>query len=83
MKLLIKCITGPNFLYQFELAAEGRPSAELHELSFISTLRLALLLRIPEVSCSNLDRGLRIGPSRKMRLCHLKVMIIFFHIFSN
>ena len=47
MKLLIKCITGPKFLHQFELAAEGRPSAELQELSFISTLRLALLLHIP------------------------------------
>jgi hypothetical protein len=72
MKLLIKCITGRKFLYQFELTVEGRPLAELHELSLISAFRLALLLHIPEVSCSNLDRGLRIGPYRKMRLCHLK-----------
>ena len=72
MKLLIKWITGPTFLCQFELAAEGRPSAELHELYLISTLRLALLLHILEVPCSNLDRGLRIGPSRKMHICHLK-----------
>jgi hypothetical protein len=72
MNLLIKCSAGPKFLYQFEFAAEGRPSAELHELSLISTLRLAFLLHIPEVPCSNLYRGLRIGPSRKMRQCHLK-----------
>ena len=72
MKLLIKCITGPKFLYQFELAAEGRPSAELHELLLISTLRLAFLLHIPEVPCSNLDRELRIGPSKEMGLCHFK-----------
>ena len=72
MKRLIKCIIGPKFLYQFELAAKGRPSVELHELSLISTLRLTLLLLIPGVPYSNLDRGLGIGPSRKMSLCHLK-----------
>jgi len=72
MKLLINCNTVPTFLYQFELAAEGRQSGERHEHSIISTLRLALLLHTPEVPCSNLDRGLRLGPSKKMRQCHLK-----------
>jgi hypothetical protein len=72
MKLLIKCATGRKFLYHFELTIEGLPLAELHELSLISALHLALLLHIPEVACSNLDRRLRIGPYRKMRLCHLK-----------
>jgi hypothetical protein len=72
MKLLIKCITGRKFLYQFELTVEGRPSTELQELSFISTLRLKLLRHIAEVPRSNLDCEPRIGPYRKMRLCHLK-----------
>jgi hypothetical protein len=83
MELLIKCITGPKFLYQFDLSVEGRPSAELHEFSLICTLRLARLLHITEILRLKFNRGPRIVSSRKMRLCHLNVMTVSFHILYN